>query len=149
MKRWLAAAALVLLFEFLPTPGTELGQLHPISLLKAEVKNRKVYIETDTKQSGVGETLDAAIQNLEQTTSGHIFLDTVQTLVVRPDAVFLLSDWKRWLRPDVRVCQSEDELDMESLAEYLQEHLPAAKLTDGDSRLPILHGTEGRYILEN
>lgn len=107
--------------------------------------------ETDTNQIGWGETLDAAIEDLEQTTPGHLFLDTVQTLIVRPDAQFLLDDFRQLLRPDVRVCQSSDELDMERVGEYLGEHTPETKLmdADADTMLPTLRCTEGRCILEN
>lgn len=107
--------------------------------------------ENGYQQIGWGETLDAAIEDLEQTTPGHLFLDTVQTLIVRPDAQFLLDDFRQQLRPDVRVCQSSDELDMERVGEYLDEHTPETKLmdADADTMLPTLHCTEGRCILEN
>lgn len=149
MKQWLAAALALLLFAFLPSPGTELGQLHPVSVLVAEVAERQVYLKTDTNQTGQGETLDAAIENLKQTTPGYLFLDTVQTLIVRPDAKLLLADFRQQLRPNVRVCQSADELDMELLTEYLGEHVPEARLSDADAALPTLHCTEGKCILEN
>ena len=95
--------------------------------------------------------MDAAIENLEQTTPGHLFLDTVQTLIVRPDAQFLLDDFRQQLRPDVRVCQSADALDMEQVGQYLGEHAPETILSDADAdtALPTLHCTEGRCMLEN
>ena len=151
MKHWIWAALALLALAVLPSPGTELGQLHPVSLLEAGTTERQVYLKTDTNQIGWGETLDAAIEDLEQTTPGHLFLDTVQTLIVRPDAKFLLDDFRRQLRPDVRVCQSWDKLDMERVGEYLGEHTPETKLldADADTMLPTLRCTEGRCILEN
>ena len=90
LKHWIWAVLALLALAVLPSPGTELGQLHPVSLLEAGTAERQVYLKTDTNQIGWGETLDAAIEDLEQTTPGHLFLDTVQTLIVRPDAKFLL-----------------------------------------------------------
>ena len=151
MKHWIWAVLALLVLAVLPSPGTELGQLHPVSLLEAGTAERQVYLKTDTNQIGWGETLDAAIEDLEQTTPGHLFLDTVQTLIVRPDAQFLLDDFRQLLRPDVRVCQSSDELDLERVGEYLGEHTPETKLmdADADTMLPTLRCTEGRCILEN
>ena len=75
----------------------------------------------------------------------------MQTLIVRPDAQFLLDDFRQQLRPDVRVCQSSDELDMEWVGEYLAEHTSETKLmdADADTMLPTLRCTGGRCILEN
>ena len=99
--------------------------------------------------AGVGETLDGALRNLEDTTTGHVFLDTVENLVITKETRFLLPELKRLLRPTVRVCMTEAELDMETASDYLHSHTPQTELRDTDEAtlLEKLTWMEERYLL--
>ena len=112
MKKWIIMVLALLLLTMLPSPGTELGELQPISVLEVEAKGKQIRLSTDTMDAGVGETLDGALRNLEDTTPGHVFLDTVENLVITEDARFLLPELKRLLRPTVTGCMTETELDL-------------------------------------
>lgn len=151
MKWWAFAIAAFVLFSLLPSPGTELGQLHPVSLLLVQNEDNMVRLTTDTQETGAGENLAAAIRNLEETTTGHLFLETVENLVIEEDAQYLLPELRRQLRPDVRVCCPEGTLDMEEMSAYLNSHSPALRLENAlpGKKLPALRVVEGRYLLED
>ena len=149
MKKWIIPVLALLALTLLPSPGTELGELQPISLLMVEAVGKEIRLSTDTMDAGVGETLDGALRNLEDTTTGHVFLDTVENLVITKETRFLLPELKRLLRPTVRVCMTEAELDMETASDYLHSHTPQTELRDTDETtlLEKLAWMEERYLL--
>lgn len=150
MKKWLFAAALLLACSALPSQGTELGELHPVAVLLVDNGGRQVEVQTDTGQLGTGETLPAALLELKQTTPGHIFLDTVEYLVLRGNAQQLLPDLQQLLRPGVRVCTANEEAEAESLTEFLKSHPPKARLSELTAETPLqnIQVKEGRQLLE-
>lgn len=149
MKKWIIPVLALLALTLLPSPGTELGELQPISLLMVEAAGKEIRLSTDTMDAGVGETLDGALRNLEDTTTGHVFLDTVENLVITKETRFLLPELKRLLRPTVRVCMTEAGLDMEMASNYLHSHTPQTELRDTDETtlLEKLTWMEERYLL--
>lgn len=150
MKSWIIMALALLLFTMLPSPGTELGELQPVSVLKVEEKGKQILLSTDTMDEGVGETLDGALRNLEDTTPGHVFLDTVENLVITEETRYLLPQLKSILRPTVAVCVIETDIDLEAASEFLHSHVPEKKLRDTDETTPLqkLSCSEERYLLE-
>lgn len=150
MKKWTFMLLAILTFALLPSSGTELGELHPVSLLVVRAEGNNIRLLTDTADVGEGETLDAALQNLEDTTPGYLFLDTVETLILTEETQFLIPQLRQMLRPGVTVCATESELDPETATEYLNTHIPRYKLSDVDesTSLQKLAYTEERYFLE-
>ena len=61
MKKWLIMVLALLIFAVLPTSGTELGELHPVSLLMIQTQGKQIQLYTDTLDQGNGEALDAAL----------------------------------------------------------------------------------------
>lgn len=151
MKRWILYAAALILAIALPTSGTELGELNPISLMYITTDNGQVCIMTDLEEQGKGESLQLAINDLELTTPGHIFLDTVENLILTEDAYYLIPKLAMLLRPTVRVCIGEKGLQVEGLPEYLHTHIPKEKLMDNPKKLNLqkLAWKEGAYRLED
>ena len=150
MKKWMFMLLALLAFTVLPSSGTELGELHPVSLLVVRTQGRNIQLLTDTVDVGAGETLDAALQNLEDTTPGHLFLDTVENLILTEETIYLIPQLKQLLRPSVTVCVTESELNSETAPEYLHTHTPKQKLSDADESTPLqkLTYSEERYFLE-
>ncbi len=150
MKNWLVLIVLLLALAGLPYGGTELGELHPVSLLLVEMDGKKITVQTDTRQYGAGETLPLALGNLEETTAGHIFLDTVANLVLTEGTQELIGQWKQLLRPGVRVCLAADEVDARAAGEYLLTHIPECRLEQAkeDTKFQTLRSVEGGYLLE-
>lgn len=140
----------LLLVTMLPSPGTELGELRPVSVLAVEAEGKDIRLSTDTLDVGVGETLDGALRNLEDSTPGHVFLDTVENLVITEETRFLLPQLKSILRPAVSVCIAESVINLEEVPEFLHSHVPEHKLRDTDETTPLqkLTCSEERYLLE-
>ena len=151
MKKWTWMLLALALATLLPTSGTELGSLHPVSVLLVGTEGKSLRLQTDTQDAGEGETLDAALRNLEATTAGHLFLDTVEQLVLTEQTRYLLPQLKALLRPGVRVCITEDPVNPETLPDFLKIHTPEAKLKDVTKTTPLqkLSCEEGRYFLES
>ncbi len=150
MKKWLIMVLALLIFAVLPTSGTELGELHPVSLLMIQTQGKQIQLYTDTLDQGNGETLDAALKNLKDTTPGHLFLDTVEYLILTEQTRYLIPQLKQLLRPGVVVCMGEGELDVQALPEYLKTHTPEISLRDADEKTPLqkLSNSEERFFLE-
>lgn len=150
MKKWILMLLAVLWFAVLPSRGTELGQLHPVSLLAVQTEGKTIQVLTDTMDEGTGETLDAALQNLEDTTPGHIFLDTAENLILTEQTRYLLPQLKQLLRPGVAVCLAKTQIDPKTAADYLNTHIPKSRLSDTQehSTLQELTYSEERYFLE-
>ena len=150
MKKWIVMLLALLAFTVLPSSGTELGELRPVSLLVIRTQGNNIQLLTDTLELGTGETLDAALQNLEDTTPGHLFLDTVENLILTKEAKFLIPQLKQLLRPGVTVCAAKSELNPETAPEYLNSHTPRYRLSDVDESTPLqmLNYSEERYFLE-
>lgn len=150
MKHWVFAVLALLVLSVLPSPGTELGELHPISLLVVDTEGKQVRLTTDTLDRGFGETLEGALRNLEDTTPGHLFVDTVEHLIITEQTRYLLPQLKQILRPGVAVCIIESEIDPKTAPEFLRSHTPITKLSEAAESTPLekLSMSEERYILE-
>lgn len=149
MKKWVIMLLALLAFAALPTSGTELGELHPVSLLMVQTQGKTIQLLTDTQDRGSGETLDGALKNLEDTTPGHLFLDTVEYLILTEQTQYLIPQLKRLLRPGVAVCLGENDMNTEALPEYLNTHTPETILRNVDETTPLqkLNESEERLIL--
>ncbi len=150
MRRWLWMLAALLIISMFPSSGTELGELRPAELLLLETDGKHIRLSTDTEDSGEGETLDGALRDMNDTAPGRLFIDTVEILVVTNDADVLLPQLKELLRPGVRVCRTDAQIDPVSAAEYLRVHRPVLALSEIKNFNQIQHLTrmEERYHLE-
>lgn len=150
MRRWILALAILAIWPWLPSRGTELGQLHPVSLLVVHSLDREVVLSADTGATGTGETFAAALHNMEQTTPGKVFLDTTGQIVLVGDCTFLLPELSERLRSNVLVCRMEHEPEAAEASQFLQMHPPGVTLAQWNAgeQPPMLKVTEGRYLLE-
>ena len=150
MKHWVFMLLALLALSVLPSPGTELGELHPVSLLLVDTEEKSIRLTTDTMDRGMGETLEGALRNLEDTTPGHLFVDTVEHLIVTEQTRYLLPQLKQILRPGVVVCITESEIDPKTVPEFLRAHIPKTRLSEAEESTPLekLSMSEERYFLE-
>lgn len=110
--------------------GTDVGKLLPVEVVRLSKENGQVVLETDTDNLGVGTDLDAAIENLKATTSGNVFLETADYLIVAPGCTDLLADLKAHLRPSCGICMETGTADLEDAAKFLDAHEPQLTLQD-------------------
>ena len=123
----LAAAMMV------PLEGTDVGKLQPVELVQIYKEGDFVVIVTDTGDSGQGHGVEAAFEDLEETTAGIIFLDTADYLLVSASAIGEVPALQNYLKSGVRVCKAEKGIDLVQAAEFLKVHPPRVKLKEPDS----------------
>lgn len=149
MKHWALAAAALILITLLPSGGKELGSLHPAALLHVCREGMQIQIRTDTGDNGIGETLEAAIRNLEETTPGIVLLDTVEALVLGEGTKHLLPDLRAILRPGVNVCTAQKLQNEAEAYAYLHAHPSGHRLDDTGKELPKLTQEGVRFQIED
>lgn len=150
MKRTVIYTAVLLAALLLPAQGMDIGKLRPVGLIQLYKENDYVFIVTDTGDSGCGQTVEAAFENLEETTSGVIFLDTADYLLLSRTANREAEALKQYLKSSIRVCIAEKNIDPVQAAEYLSTHRPAVKMKHykGPQKAQKLLQDNGRLVLK-
>ncbi|MBQ3215530.1 MAG: hypothetical protein IJB11_05360 [Oscillospiraceae bacterium] len=150
MKRWIVLALALPMIAFLggkDEAGRDVARLQPMEVLAVTMEDDGVRIETDTGDAGRGANLEAAIDNLKSTTSGEIFLDTAEYLLIA-GCEPLLPELAAHLRPSCQVCLVEGEVELESVAQFLKIHQPELTLAEyrgGIRTLKTLKEEKGRF----
>ena len=150
MKIWfvILAAAAMWLSTRLPFEKTDVAQLSPVNLILVEMTDGAVCISSDRGDIGVGDTLDEALEDMEQTCSGKIFLDTVDYVLLEGEAKINCEELKEYFRPGTFLCSARGEIEPESAAGYLRGRKLTCTLgRQGSSlgMLPVLEAVDGRY----
>ena len=149
MKR-IAIYALILASALMvPLEGTDVGRLKPVGLVQIYREGELCFIVTDTGDYGTGKTAAEAFDNLEKTTSGVIFLDTADYLLIDESVESEVAYLRGYLKHSVRICEASPEIEPEMAQEYLQTHRPTIKLKEfaGMKNLEKLRIENGRLIL--
>lgn len=128
MKRIVIYIALLGASLLLPLKGEDVGKLLPVELVQLYKDGNTVIIATDTGDFGRGETVEAALENLKTTTAGLIFLDTADYLLISEDGMSEAAELKGYLKPTVRICRTEEKIDLLEAAEYLSIHKPTTRI---------------------
>lgn len=149
MKRILLYAIILTAALFVPVKGNDIGRLRPVQAVLVYKEEENVVIQTDTEDTGVGETAKEALQNLEDTTPGIIYLDTARYLLVSEEALSEIEALRDALKPSVEMCLAEGDVLGENTALFLKVHgqLPQLKSWEKGADLPLLTTFENRLIL--
>lgn len=122
---------LILALLFLaPVERLDVARLEPVQTVAVSVKEDAVLLETDTQNAGRGTDVDSALENLEQTTPGVIYLDTAQYLLVTEDAVAYVEGLRQYLHPCVKVSLWDGEGSVQEAAKYLGVRKDLPELRD-------------------
>ncbi len=148
MKRIILYAGILAALFAAPVKENQVGRLIPVQVVSIYKEEDHVVIKTDTEDKGIGITAQEALQNMEDTANGIIYLDTAEYLLFSTDARGELEELRKHLDPSVRVCTLEKPLDMENIARFLDSHdgLPKLKDWKTDAGLPVLSTFEDSYI---
>ena len=150
MKRWTWILCGLLAFGFMEKTGAQVEVLQPVQLLQVQKEKGIIWLKTDTEDFGSGESLQAAMKNLQETSEKRIFLETADMLILGENTQELLPELRTLLRPAVQVCGSKDELDLAQAAAYLKNHrssITLAGITEEERKLPELKAEGGRLRL--
>ena len=124
MRRILLYIGLFAAAWMIPAERTDLGKLKPVETVCICEVDGLVTVKTDTEDEGSGETLEKAIQNMKETASGIIYLDTADYLLVEEGMEAQIPEIRGLLKDDVRICNAEKGMDVTQAASYLSVHKP-------------------------
>ena len=153
MKRWvwcLVALASVAAISGNPAIGTDVGRLQPVQTVQLSCDQGTIQIQTDTGASGVGDTLEHALQTMQATAPAEVFLDTAEYLLVAPTCAPLLPALMDTLRPSCLLCWGSGAIDLTQAGKFLSVHDPGITLMHymaGDLNVPTLQQEKGRMRL--
>lgn len=150
MKRIAIYILLLAAAVLMPVEGTDVGKLVPVEVIQIYKEADAVVIATDLGESGSGAAAEEAIENLKATTSGIVFLDTAEYLLIDESASEEVIQLKAYLKPSVRVCYAAGETDLNEAAAYLNVHKPRIKLKtyETGTAAELLMVENGRMILK-
>lgn len=150
MKKLLIYALLLGGALLIPREHTDLGKLKPVETVFIYIEEEQAVIETDTEDLGRGLDVHSALLNLKETTSGIIYLDTANYLLVGKGAEHLIPQAGEYLKDAVRVCIAQRAVKVTDATEYLSVHKPVCKLRDykQGTNLEELCAENGRLILK-
>ena len=135
------AAASAVCFWMLAKTGTDAAKLLPARVLVIEEQDGAVCVSSDNGAAGCGETLAAALKQMEQVAEGVLFLDTAEHIVLlRPTRTLLeQAATQPSFRPAAKLYVSRAEkLDASALVEFLRAH--PGKLTLSQAHAALLRG---------
>ncbi len=150
MKRWILYLAIIGVAAMSPIERTDIAKLAPIEVVWIAEKAGQVYLETDTGDVGCGDNVQEALKDMKATTSGVIFLETADYVIVEQGREALLKQCSSVLRPSCKVCTAKSIPNMETVAEFLSAHEPKQTLRQWrveQMGLGMLNEKEGRLEL--
>lgn len=133
-KRWILQTAVIVAMLAFPMEGIDVGQIQPVALLQIEQKEGNVYLSTDLEHEGIGETFEAAYQDMKDKATGEVFLDTADFLIIKGEMDVPVEQLQKYIRKGIRVCQTWHQLDLKRATAYLTVHKPEIKLRTWDGR---------------
>ena len=140
MKRMLLYIGILAALLAVPVERLDVGKLHPVQVVSVSKENGWVVIQTDTGDRGIGETGEQALKNMEETTSGVIYLDTAEYLLLSKDAEDALTQLRTALKPKTGICYAEEGIDLKEAGKFLSAHaeLPRLKEWKKGQELPVI-----------
>ena len=140
MRRILLYIGILALVLAIPIEPSDIGKLRPVQVVSISKEGDWYIMETDTEDSGIGATPEQALQNLKDTSSGIIYLDTAQYLLLTQDTLEAAEDLRQELKPSVRLCIAAKSVDLVEAAKYLSVHgdLPKLENWQKQAQLPVL-----------
>lgn len=160
MKRiilFVLLAAALRLSGLLPFESHDVAALVPVQALTVSQEQGRVILDGG-EAHGVGATFAQALEDLQQSADGTVFLGTAKQIILTDGAVHLLPEVVRTpaLRPAAVVVRAQGNApDPEAASRYLSAHdagltiqmVRAAILRSEPVALPVLAETEGGFRL--
>ena len=148
MKRIIFYMLILAAVLILPTAGMDVGKLQPVQTIAVYREGEAWVIETDTDDIGKGNSVEAAFENLIETTPAVIYLDTADYLILRDNAAEVINELRGRLKDSVALYLYKGEPDLKQVSQYLTVHGVKVKLKQWktDMELPILDCTTERFF---
>lgn len=149
MKRIILYALLVAAALAAPVERADVGKLRPIETVSVYTEQGWVVLRTDTDDLGIGQTALQALQNMKDTASGTIYLDTARYLLLEDDAQDAAEELRGVLKDKVQLCIASREIEPADATKYLSAHsgLTQMKTWKVGQKLPVLARQGKRLII--
>ena len=146
--RKLLYALLIAAVMLVPVKPNDVGALRPVKVVLLTRPAETFVLQTDTGDWGTGKSIAAALENLNATTPGILYLDTARYLLVSEDALDAVQELRDVMKGKVQLCMAESVELTEETAQFLQSHgqLPQLKTWEKGRPLPLLTMVEKRLI---
>ena len=149
MKRIILYVLLMAAALLAPVERADVGKLRPIETVSVYTEQGWVVLRTDTDDLGIGQTALQALQNMKDTASGTIYLDTARYLLLEEDAQDAAEELRAVLKDKVQLCIASREIEPADATKYLSAHngLTRMKTWKVGQKLPVLAQQEKRLII--
>ena len=149
MKRIVLYVLLLAAALLAPVERADVGKLRPIETVSVYKENGWVVLRTDTDDVGIGGTATQALQNMKDTASGIIYLDTAKYLLIEKGAEDAAEELRQMLKGNVKLCMASKEIAPADATKYLSAHrdLPAMRTWQRGQELPVLMQYAKRLII--
>lgn len=152
MKRLALYALILALVWILPIERTDVAQLRPVEVIAIYKEGDTVILATDMEDIGIGTDTASALENMRQTSSAVIYLDTAEYLLIGQNAEKDALALRDSLKGSMQLCMTAYNVDLKDAAKYLPVHgkLPNLRDWEAGQTLPVLQSENGRIkISEN
>ncbi len=119
---------IIILLFFAPVERLDVADLEPVQTVAVSVENEKLKLRTDTGAVGIGTSADTALQKLEESTPGVIYLDTAEYLLLTEEALGYVDGLRQYLNDSVKVSLWDGEGSIEDAAGFLRVRKDLPKL---------------------
>lgn len=150
MKRGILYLAVLSIMLLHPTERADLGKLKPVETVLIYEDRGQVVLETDTEDQGRGETPQMALRDMREKSSGIIYMDTADYLLVAEGAESWIPELGKLLKGKVRICMTEKEVDIGDAGSFLAVHKPGCTMEtwSPDAKLQLLTVSNGKMRLK-
>lgn len=150
MRRMIVYLGILAAVLWAGDPGTDIGMLIPVETLFIQKQGETIVIQTDSADTGAGDTMKQAAENLKEKAHGIIYLDTADYLILNGEAEALLPQLQNNRKQEVVLCKADEKIDVQKVTPFLRTHRPQLELSDwrAGMTLPSLEEAEGSFIIK-
>lgn len=128
MKRIIFYCIILIGVLAVPVERMDISHLEPIQAVYLYRDGENIVLETDTEDRGTGKTVQQALTDMKNKSSGIVYLDTAEFLLVSDSALEDIEQMKAVLKGSVRVCGWDGKGELTEAAEYMQAHKTGCRL---------------------
>lgn len=115
--------------------------MRPVEVVYVAQDGGEVLLQTDSDDIGMGTDALTALEDMKQTSPAVIYLDTAQYLLIGPGGEKAAQQLRGVLKDTIRLCKTQEQVDLRSVAKYLPVHgkLPKLSQWKEGEKLPALY----------
>ena len=138
MKRWLLYIVILGLTIVAPAKPVNIGNLIPVRAIGVYQTGNQIRIDTDTGNTGIGDTAVQALRDLKDSASGIIYLDKTEYLVLAEQSLNAAGALRQELSANTKVCMTKYPVNLAEISQYLsvRDQLPLLKNWEKGEELP-------------